>query len=119
MKLTDQGSFEITAEEMRVIRQGLFVTLHHGDSVIQHDLQTITGYDLDAFRQVLWAVDEINGHNDEIRRLLAAQVPELALLAAPELEQRSRRLGEVIDAAKRYGIDVPPMLRSAGGQASG
>jgi hypothetical protein len=119
VKRTDQGSFVVSAEEMRVFRQGLFVTLHHGDVEIQHDVQTITGYDLDEFRQLMWAVDEINGHNDEIRQLLGSQLAELAALPASELEKRSQRVREVVDAAERYGLDVPSNLRSTGGHRRG
>lgn len=116
---TDQGSFVVSAEEMRVLRQGLFVTLHHGDEEIRHNVQTITGYEPDEFRQLMWAVDEINGHNDEIRQLLDGQLAELAALPASEIEKRSRRVTEVVDAAERYGLDVPLNLRSTGGPSRG
>jgi hypothetical protein len=35
---TVQGSFIVSAAKMRVLRQGLFVTLHHGDELVKHDL---------------------------------------------------------------------------------
>lgn len=112
MEQTEQGSFIVSAAEMQVLRQGLFVTLHHGDAEVQHDLSTITGFDLDQFRQLMWAIDELNGHNDEIRRLLGSQLRELAVLPGPELAQRSQRVRELVDAAGRYGVDVPPALRN-------
>lgn len=97
---------------MRVLRQGLFVTLHHGDAVVQHDLSTITGFDPDQFRKLMSAIDELSGHNDEIRRFLGSELRELAGLSGPELAQRSQRVREVADAAGRYGVDVPPALRT-------
>jgi hypothetical protein len=109
---TEQGSFIVSAEEMRILRQGLFVTLHHGDAVVQHDLSTITGFDLDQFRQLMWAIDELSGHNDEIRRLVGSQLQELAMLPPSQLAQRSQRVGAVVDAARRYGVDVPPAFRN-------
>jgi hypothetical protein len=108
---TEQGSFIVSGAEMGVLRQGLFVTLHHGDAVVQHSLSTITGFDLDQFRQLMWTIDELNGHNDEIRGLLGSQLWELAVLPGPELVRCSRRVREVIDAADRYGLDVPMALR--------
>lgn len=45
------GIIRRSAEEMRVLRQGLFVTLHHGEVEIQYDVQTTTGYHIDEFRQ--------------------------------------------------------------------
>ena len=114
MKQTDQGSYVVSVEEMRVLRQGLFVTLHHGDATIRHDLQTITGYDLDEFRQLMWDIDELSGHNDEIRLILQSQVRELAALTATELDGRSTRVREVLDAAETYGVEVPLNLRTAG-----
>lgn len=110
---TEQGSFVVGTEEMRVLRQGLFVTLHQGDAEIQHNLQTITGYDLDEFRQLMWEIDELNGHNDEVRRLLGSQLQELAELTTPELEKCSQRLREVVAAADIYGLEVPPSLHAA------
>ena len=72
MERTDQGSFVVSAEEMRVLRQGLFVTLHHGDEEIRHNVQTITGYEPDEFRQLMWAVDEINGTTTKSANFLTA-----------------------------------------------
>ena len=95
MKQTNQESFVVSVEEMRVLRQGLFVTLHHGDAVIRHDLQTITGYELGEFRQLMWDIDELSGHNDETRLLLEGQVRELAALTATELDGHSQRVREV------------------------
>jgi hypothetical protein len=109
---TEQGSFIVSAAEMRVLRQGLFVTLYHGDAVVQHDLATITGFNADQFRQLMWAIDELNGHNDEIRRTVGSQLQELAMLPDRELAQRSQRVREVVDAAGQYGVDVPPPLRN-------
>jgi hypothetical protein len=76
------------------------------------DLSTITGFDLDQFRQLMWAIDEVKGRNDEIRRLLVSELRELAVLSSPELVQRSQRVRDVVDAASRYGVDVPPALRN-------
>lgn len=113
MELTEQGSYVVGADEMHVLRQGLFVTLHHGDAVFQGAVHTITGHELDEFRQLMWQVDELNGHNDEIRRLLENQLGELAALTAKELEQRSQHLRDVVDSAERYGVDVPLALLEA------
>jgi hypothetical protein len=114
VKVTDQGSFVVSVEEMCVLRAGLFVTLHHGDAVIRQDLQTITGSELSEFRQLMWDIDELSGHNDEIRLLLESQLRELAALTATELDGRSQRVGEVVDAAERYGVDVPLNIRATG-----
>jgi ElaB/YqjD/DUF883 family membrane-anchored ribosome-binding protein len=109
---TSQGTFVVTTDEIRVLRQGLFVTLHHGDAEIQHDVHTITGHDLDEFRRSMWSVDELNGHNDdETREQLRSQLAELAAFPTHVLEQRSQRVREVVDAAERYGPDVPWSLR--------
>ena len=89
MDQTEQGSFVVTAEEMRILRQGLFVTLHHGDA----DIQTITGYDLDDFRQLLWEIAERTGHNDQTRRWLTQQLRELTAVAGLESEQRAHAFG--------------------------
>lgn len=112
MEQTEHGSFIVTAAEMQVLRQGLFVTLYHGDAEVQHDLSTISGFDLDQFGQLMWAIDELNGHNDEIRRLLGSQLRELAALPGPEPALHSQRVREVVDAAGKYGVDVPSALRN-------
>jgi hypothetical protein len=111
---TEQGSFIVSGEELRVLRQGLFVTLHHGDGEIRENVQTITGYELDEFRQLMWEIDELSGHNDEIRRLLGSELRELAGLTGSELERRSQHVRQVVDAAERYGLDVPQILRTRG-----
>lgn len=112
MEQTEQGSFIVSAAEMRVLRQGLFVTLHHGDEVVQHDLSTITGFNVDEVRQLMWAIDELDGHNDKIRRLVGSELRELAAPPRPKLAQRSQGVREVVDAAGRYGVDVPSALRN-------
>ncbi|MBW9211621.1 hypothetical protein KV100_18365 [Mumia sp. zg.B21] len=110
MEQTQQGSFVVTQEEMHVLRQALFVTLHHGDAVFRGDEHTITGHELDEFQQLMWEIDELNGHNEEIRRLLTQQIDELSAVSLAELEKRSVRLRDVAGSAERYGVDVPPRL---------
>jgi hypothetical protein len=99
---------------MRVLRSGLFVTLYHVDAVFRHDLQIITGYELSEFERLMWDIDELSGHNDESRLLLETQVRELAALTATELDERSRRVRDVVDAAEKYGVNVPLNIRAAG-----
>jgi hypothetical protein len=113
MELTDQGSFVVGVEEMRVLRQGLFVTLHHGDSLIRDHLHTITGYELDEFRQVMWDIDELSGQNRETRLLIERLLRELAALTTKERDGRSPSVSEVVDQADKYGVDVPLELRAA------
>lgn len=40
---TPEGSYVVNAEEMHVLRQALFVTLHHGDSVFRGNEQPSPG----------------------------------------------------------------------------
>jgi hypothetical protein len=112
---TEDGCFAVSADEMRILRQGLFVTIHHGDDAFRSAAHTITGYELDEFHQLMWQIDELNGHNDEIRRLLSGQIEELGALSLPELKKRAQLLRDVVGSADRYGVDVPLRLRE--GQA--
>jgi hypothetical protein len=110
---TDQGSFVVSVEEMNVLRQGLFVTLNHGDALIRDHLRTITGYELDEYRQLMWDIDELSGHNAGNRLLLESQLRELAALTAAERDGHSPTVREVVEVADKYGVDVPLALRDA------
>ncbi|CAM3323474.1 hypothetical protein NODU109028_11575 [Nocardioides dubius] len=95
---------------MHVLRQALFVTLHHGDSVFRGDEQTITGYELNEFQQLMWQIDELNGHNKEIARLLSHQIGQLSALTDSDLLQRLSHVRDVVESADRYGVAVPKRL---------
>jgi len=109
----DQGSFVVSAEELNLLRQGLFVTLNHGDALIRDHLRTITGYDFDEYRQLMWDIDELSGQNDSTRRLLESQLRELAALSVAERDGHSPTAREVVEVAYEYGVDVPLALRDA------
>lgn len=110
---TEQGGYFISADEMAVMRQGLFVTLFHADSVAKPAYHTITGYERDEFRQLMWQIDELSGHNAASRRFFENVLEELATRSLSDLRNQYSHVMEVVDYADRHNFDVPSVLRSA------
>jgi hypothetical protein len=99
------------SEEMHILRQGLYVTIHHGDAIFRGAEHTITGHERAEFEDLMWQIDELNGHNEDIRRLLHEQVERLAALTADDLAARSGHVSDVVTSAERFSVTVPARLR--------
>ena len=59
MRKDEQGDFVVSPEEMFVLRQGLFITIHHLDPTFADDLHTLTGLTPDEFAALLAHADEL------------------------------------------------------------
>lgn len=58
----------------------------------------------------MWQIDELNGHNEEIRRLLSEQIAQLSAMTESALLQRLSNLKDVAGSAGRHGVIVPEHL---------
>ena len=61
MRRNDDGDILVTDEELRILRQGLFITLCHLDPTFEKDLHALTGVTRDEFADLMHRVDELRG----------------------------------------------------------
>jgi hypothetical protein len=61
--------------------------------------------------QLMEELDELTGHNREIRQVLEQRLAYLGALPDPELAQSLGHAREVIREAIRLGVAVPPGLQ--------
>lgn len=59
MRKGDDGGFFISAEEMFVLRQGLFITQYHLDPAFSEDLHTLTGVTREEFVELMQRIDDL------------------------------------------------------------
>lgn len=56
---THDGAFLISAEELAILRAGLFVTIYHLDPGFDEDVQTVSAFELSVFKSLLGEVEEL------------------------------------------------------------
>lgn len=61
MERQGDGTYSLSDDELFLLRQALFVVLHHTTPAVREDLHIYTGHDYEDFQALLPRVDEVLG----------------------------------------------------------
>jgi hypothetical protein len=59
MRLSEDGDFIVSPDEMFTLRQGLFITVYHLDPAFEEDLHSITGRVREDFHGLMQKIDDL------------------------------------------------------------
>jgi hypothetical protein len=105
----DEGNFEFSEEETATARAAMLLAIFFRNEVAEEALvQTVTGVPLSRIIELMNELDELTGHNNEVRQFISEQLQRLTLLPDAELIRQHSQAEELMNAAERYHIDVPP-----------
>jgi hypothetical protein len=112
-RLEDQDQLAFSADEVSIARAALYIARYHRDSVAADDgsFQTLTGVEMADVVRLMEELDELTGHNHEVRQILGQRLAYLGALPDSELAQSLGHAREVIREAIRLGVAVPHGLQ--------